>query len=320
MKVNEKESLWVERYRPSTLDDCILPADTKKMFAQFIENGEVPNMLLTGSPGVGKTTAARALANDIGADIMFINGSDESGIDTLRTKIRNFASTVSMTQRGKKKIVIIDEADYLNPNSFQPALRAFMEEFSNTCRFILTCNYKNRIIEPLRDSRLVNVDYTINKSDKSRLMAEFMKRLMFILQAEGFTCKPVILADLIKKMNPDYRKMINFLQKLSAQSVDGVIEFGTSFDSEDALGDLIDYLSEKKFTEMRKWIGENSDMIDTSFYSVVYHALLNKLQDASIPQAIIIFADYQKDASFVADQELHAAACLTTIMGDCMFK
>src|SRR5210317_1808768 len=309
------EFLWVEKYRPRTLDECILPADTKKVFSQFVESGEIPNMLLCGTAGTGKTTVARALCNELGCDYIVINGSEESGIDVLRTKIKGFASTISLTD--SKKVVILDEADYLNPNSTQPALRAFIEEFSNNCRFIFTCNYKNRIIEPLH-SRCAVVDFKIENKDKQEIAASFFKRLATILEQEQIQYDPKPIVELITKHFPDWRRVINELQRYS---VTGKIDSGILLNlTEESFKQLIQNLKDKNFTEVRKWVAKNGDSDSINIFRQLYDTASTNLESGSIPQLVLILSDYQYKAAFVADHELNMMAALTEIMAQCKFK
>jgi DNA polymerase III delta prime subunit len=307
--------LWVEKYRPQKIDDCVLPQALKDTFRQYVEQGELPNFLFTGSAGVGKTTIAKALCNEIGAEYMMINGSEESGIDTLRTKIKGFASTISLTDA--KKVVILDEADYLNANSTQPALRGFIEEFANNCRFILTCNFKNRIIEPIH-SRCSVVEFKIDSKDKQEIAATFFKRAVSILKQEQIEFDPKVVAELITKHFPDYRRILNELQRYS---VSGKIDSGILVNmSEESFKGLIKLLKEKDFTEVRKWVSKNSDSDTTSLFRELYDSAANTIEPNSVPQLVLILADYQYKAAFVADHELNIMAALTEIMAQCKFK
>jgi DNA polymerase III delta prime subunit len=307
--------LWVEKYRPQKIDDCVLPQALKDTFRQYVEQGELPNFLFTGSAGVGKTTIAKALCNEIGAEFMMINGSEESGIDTLRTKIKGFASTISLTDA--KKVVILDEADYLNANSTQPALRGFIEEFANNCRFILTCNFKNRIIEPIH-SRCAVVEFKIDSKDKQEIAATFFKRAVSILKQEQIEFDPKVVAELITKHFPDYRRILNELQRYS---VSGKIDSGILVNmSEESFKGLIKLLKEKDFTEVRKWVSKNSDSDTTSLFRELYDSAATTIEPNSVPQLVLILADYQYKAAFVADHELNIMAALTEIMAQCKFK
>lgn len=307
------EFLWVEKYRPRTLDECILPEDTKKVFKQFIDAGEIPNMLLCGTAGTGKTTVARALCNELGCDYIVINGSEESGIDVLRTKIKNFASTVSF--EGKPKVVILDEADYLNPNSTQPALRAFIEEFSKNCRFIFTCNFKNRIIAPLH-SRTTVIEFKLVNGQKKKMAALFHKRMMDILKEEKVEYNDKVLAELLMKHFPDYRRVLNELQRYSTG---GVVDEGILSNlSELNTKALVDSLAEKDWKKMRQWVANNVDTDPQAVYRKVYDTLLDRVKQ--VPQFVLIVADYQYKAAFVADQEINLTACLTEIMANVEFK
>ena len=307
--------LWVEKYRPQTIDECILPDSMKKTFKEFISSGELPNFLLCGGAGVGKTTVAKALCNEIGAEYLFINGSEESGIDILRHKIKNFASSVSLTDA--KKVVILDEADYLNANSTQPALRGFIEEFSNNCRFIFTCNFKNRIIEPLH-SRCAVVEFKIENSEKPKIAGEFFKRVKNILQTEGIESDLKVVAELISKYFPDYRRVLNELQRYS---VSGIIDSGILVNlGDESYVELIKNLKAKNFTEVRKWVGKNSDVESTELFRKLYDKATDYLELGSIPNLVLILADYQYKAAFVADREINTMAALTEIMGQLKFK
>ena len=307
--------LWVEKYRPQKIDDCVLPQALKDTFRQYVEQGELPNFLFAGTAGVGKTTIAKALCNEIGAEYLMINGSEESGIDTLRTKIKGFASTVSLTDA--KKVVILDEADYLQANSTQPALRAFIEEFANNCRFILTCNFKNRIIEPIH-SRCSVVEFKIDSKDKQEIAATFFKRAVSILKQEQIEFDPKVVAELITKHFPDYRRILNELQRYS---VSGKIDSGILVNmSEESFKSLIKLLKDKDFNEVRKWVSKNSDSDTTSLFRELYDSAANTIEPNSVPQMVLILADYQYKAAFVADHELNIMAALTEIMAQCKFK
>ena len=309
------EYLWVEKYRPQTISDCILTKELKETFKQFISSGELPNFLFSGGPGIGKTTVAKALCNEVGAEYLLINGSEESGIDTLRTKIKSFASTISLTD--SKKVVILDEADYLNPNSTQPALRAFIEEFSNNCRFIFTCNYKNRIIEPLH-SRCSVVDFKIENKDKQEIAAAFFKRLTHILDTENIQYDPKPIVELVTKHLPDWRRVINELQRYS---VTGKIDSGILLNlTEESFKQLIKNLKDKNFTEVRKWVAKNGDSDSINIFRQLYDTASTNLEAGSIPQLVLILSDYQYKAAFVADHELNMMAALTEIMAQCKFK
>ena len=306
--------LWVEKYRPSRIEDCILPEQVKEQFQQFISKGEVPNLLLSGSAGTGKTTIARALCNELGCDYIVINGSDEGRqIDTLRTKIKQFASAVSF--EGKTKVVILDEADYMNRDSVQPALRAFIETFSENCRFIFTCNYANRLIEPLH-SRTTVIDFKLAPSDRPVLASKFLKRMEYILGTEGVDFSQRVLAELLNKHFPDYRRVINELQRYS---VGGKIDEGilSNFQEINAK-QLLESLREKDWKKMRQWVANNVDTDPQGIFRQIYDILLPEVK--SIPQVVLLIADYQYKAAFVADQEINLTACLTEIMANVEFK
>lgn len=307
--------LWVEKYRPQTIDECILPDSMKKTFKEFIDSGELPNFLFAGGAGVGKTTVAKALCNEVGAEYLFINGSEESGIDVLRTKIKNFASSVSLTDA--KKVVILDEADYLNPNSTQPALRAFIEEFSNNCRFIFTCNFKNRIIEPLH-SRCSVIEFKVDGKDKQKIMATFFKRVTAILKNQGVPFEPSVVAELVAKHFPDYRRILNELQRYS---VAGKIDTGILVNlGDESYNELIKNLKSKNFTEVRKWVAKNSDVESTELFRKLFDKAVEILDQKSIPQLVLILAEYQYRAAFVVDSEINLMAALTEIMSQLEFK
>jgi len=315
MDVSERDFLWVEKYRPQKIDDCILPNSLKKTFHDYIKKGELPNFLFSGSAGVGKTTVAKALCNEIGAEYLFINGSEESGIDNLRTNIKSFASTVSLTDA--KKVVILDEADYLNANSTQPALRGFIEEFSNNCRFILTCNFKNRIIAPLH-SRCSVVEFKIDNKEKPTVLNGFFKRVLQILDLENVEYDQKVVAELATKHFPDYRRILNELQRYSAS---GVIDSGILVNLNDEnFKELIKFLKNKDFPSTRKWLGKNSDIDTTSLFRSLYDKAVEYLDKNSIPQLVLILADYQYKSAFVADHELNNMAALTEVMSSCRFN
>jgi DNA polymerase III delta prime subunit len=306
--------LWVEKYRPKTINECILPESIKNMFKEFLSKGEIPHLLLCGTAGTGKTTVARALCEELGADYIIINGSDEGRqIDTLRTKIKQFASGVSFGQG--TKVVIIDEADYLNRESVQPALRAFIENFSDNCRFIFTCNYKQKIIAPLH-SRTTVIDFKSNKADKAALASAFMKRMQGILKAENVEYKDKVLVELLMKYYPDYRRVLNELQRYSSS---GIIDEGIlSNFSEINTKELIDSLKEKDWKKMRQWVANNVESDPQGIFRFIYDSLIPEI--TTIPQVVLLIADYQYKAAFVADQEINLTACLTEIMASVKFK
>jgi DNA polymerase III delta prime subunit len=311
----DDQFLWVEKYRPQKIHDCVLPESLKDTFKQYIAHGELPHFLLSGTAGVGKTTVAKALCNEIGAEYIMINGSEESGIDTLRTKIKGFASTVSLTD--SPKIVIIDEADYLQANSTQPALRSFIEEFSANCRFIFTCNFKNRILEAIH-SRCACIDFKIDNKDKQVLLGLFFKRATQILKQENVDFDQKVVAELITKHFPDYRRVLNELQRYS---VSGKIDSGILVNmSQESFKDLIKMMKEKDFTNVRKWVGKNSDSDTVALFRELYDNSVTYMAPESIPQLVLILADYQYKAAFVADHELNIMAALTEVMANVKFK
>ena len=310
-----EEFLWVEKYRPKTIADTILPAELKATFQQFVDQKNIPNLLLSGSAGCGKTTVARAMLEELGCDYIIINGSMNGNIDTLRNDIQRFASSVSFT--GGRKYVILDEADYLNANSTQPALRNFMEEFSKNCGFILTCNFKNRIIEPLH-SRCSVIDFKISKKDLPDLAAQMMKRLVTILNEQGIDYDKAVVAELLKKHYPDWRRVINELQRYSAT---GKIDSGLLANIQEAsIKGLVKNLKDKGFTDARKWVAENTDGDSVAIFRTLYDTASEYLTKASVPQLVLILAKYQYQAAFVADHEVNLMACLTEIMMDCEFQ
>ena len=307
--------LWGEEYRPKTIDDCILPQSLKTLFTSFVQKGELSNLLLSGTPGIGKTTVAKALCEQLNCDWIMINGSEEGGIDVLRNKIKNFASTVSLS--GGKKVVILDEADYLNPQSTQPALRGFVEEFHKNCRFILTCNFKNRIIEPLH-SRFSNIEFKVNPKDKPKLASRLFERAVFILKEQNINYEEKVLVELIKKHFPDFRKLINELQRYS---VSGTIDAGILVNvSDENLKTLVSHLKNKEFSDMRKWVVNNLDNDPVRIFRKMYDTLYSNLEPSTIPHAVLIIADYQYKSAFVADQEINLVACLTELMSQVKFK
>jgi DNA polymerase III delta prime subunit len=307
--------LWVEQYRPKTIDDCILPDSLKSLFLAFIKKGEISNMLFSGTAGIGKTTVAKALCEQMNCDWIMINGSEEGGIDVLRNKIKNFASTVSLS--GGKKVVILDEADYLNPQSTQPALRGFVEEFHKNCRFILTCNFKNRIIEPLH-SRFSNIEFKVNPKDKPKLASRLFERAVYILKEQNVSYEDKVLVELITKHFPDFRKLINELQRYS---VSGSIDAGILVNvSDENLKTLVTHLKGKAFSDMRKWVVNNLDNDPVKIFRKIYDTLYTNLEPSTIPHAVLIIADYQYKSAFVADQEINLVACLTELMSQVKFK
>jgi len=310
--------LWVEKYRPKKIQDCILSEDLKQTFIEFVKKKEIPNLLLSGTQGTGKTTVARALCEELGVDYIIINGSDEGRqIDTLRNKIKNFASTISLTKEANHKVVIIDEADYMNAESVQPALRNFIETFFNNCRFIFTCNYKNKII-PALHSRCTVIDFKIVNGQKVKTANQFLIRLSNILKEENIEFDKKVLAELIQKHYPDFRRTINELQRYSVR---GKIDSGILFNLSEANSkELMKCLKDKNFNDMRKWVVQNIDKDGSKLFTEIYDNLYTVLESKSIPQAILIIAGYQYKAAFVADQEINMVACLTEIMAQCKFK
>jgi len=311
----KKQFLWVEKYRPNTIEECILPESLKKTFQKIVDTGDMHNMLLTGSAGLGKTTVARALCNELDLDYLLINASEDGNIDTLRSKIKQFASSVSLN--GGVKVVILDEADYLNAQSTQPALRGFIEEFSANCRFILTCNFKNRIIEPLH-SRCSVIEFNTTKKQLSELCAEFMKRLQHILTTEGIDYNNKILAELIMRYAPDWRRVINECQRYSSSGeITSDILIGLS---DQNIAALVGYLKNKDFKNMRAWVTNNTDIDSSVIFRRIYDTLYDFAEPHSIPAVILVLADYQYKAAFVADKELNTVACLTEIMASSEWK
>ena len=307
--------LWVEKYRPTSIDACILPNSLKDSFSEFVKNKHIPNLILSGGPGIGKTTVAKAMVEEIGATWMMVNGSEESGIDVLRTKIKNFASTVSL--EGGRKYIILDEADYLNPQSTQPALRGFMEEFHKNCGFILTCNYKNRLIEPLH-SRCSVVDFIIAKNEKPKLASDFFSRVKMILSDENVKFDERVVAELLNKYFPDWRRILNELQRYSAS---GQIDAGILVNlSEVNINELMEALKKQEFTNVRKWIVNNLDNDPVRIYRRIYDSLYDNIDKSTIPHAVIILAEYSYKSAFVADQEINLLACFTEIMAQVKFK
>ena len=306
--------LWVEKYRPKTIEDCILPESLKATFQEYVNRKEIPNLLLSGSAGVGKTTVAKALCEEVGCDYIVINGSDDSGIDVLRNKIKNYASSVSLM--GGRKVVIIDEADYLNPNSTQPAFRGVIEEYASNCSFIFTCNFKNRIMDAIH-SRCTCIDFKLNGS-KAKMASAFFKRVENILEIEGVKYDKPVVAEIITKHFPDNRRILNELQRYS---VGGTIDKGLLASVSDVqLTDLIKALKSKDFANARKWVTNNLDNDPTKIYRKLYDGLYELLQPNSVPQLVLHLAKYQHQAAFVADHEINMIACLTEIMVDCEFK
>jgi DNA polymerase III delta prime subunit len=311
----QDQFLWVEKYRPKTIEQCILPKQLKDTFQQIVDSGELPNLMFTGTAGLGKTTVARALCEQLGIDYIVINGSEEGNIDTLRTKIRQFASTVSLA--GGYKCVILDEADYLNPQSTQPALRGFIEEFANNCRFILTCNFKNRIIEPLH-SRCGVIDFKFDKKMLASLCGQFLNRLKFILTEENISFEEPVIAELIMKHAPDWRRVLNEAQRYS---IAGSIDEGVLVTLNDkSIKDLMSALKAKNFKGMREWVVNNIDTEPHAIFRKIYDNLNEYLQPQSIPQVILTLADYQYKNAFVADHELNVVACMTEVMATAEWK
>ena len=309
------ESLWVEKYRPTTIDECILPDHLKSQFKEIVATGEVPNMLLTGTAGLGKTTVARAICNELDLDYILINASESGNIDTLRGKIKQFASSVSLS--GGYKVCILDEADYLNAQSTQPALRGFIEEFSKNCRFILTCNFKNKIIEPLH-SRCGVIEFNTSKKDMAKLCEQFMKRAKFILDQENVKLdNGKVLAELIMRHAPDWRRIINELQR---HSRGGELQLDVlSKSNSESIAELFSFIKEKDFKNMRVWVANNMDVESAAIFRGIYDAMTQYVAPNSIPQLVLILADYQYKAAFVADAELNMVACLTEMMANVEF-
>lgn len=309
------EVLWVEKYRPRLIDDTILPQKTKDTFKKFVSDQSIPNLLLTGGPGMGKTTIAKAMLNELGCDYIVKNGSLNVNLDTLRYEISTFASSVSFS--GGRKYVILDEADYLNAANVQPALRNFIEEYSKNCGFIFTCNFKNRIIEPLR-SRLSEVDFSIEKSDRPKMAAQFYKRVLAILAAENIDHDKNVVAKIIEKYFPDFRRILNELQSYAAS---GRIDEGIFTDiKQESIDKLFGMLKEKNFTDMRKWCVDNSDQDTNELFRAIYDAATNNVELKSLPGFIVTLADYMYKANFVADPEVNLVAFLTEVMFEASFK
>jgi DNA polymerase III delta prime subunit len=306
--------LWTEKYRPKTIDECILPERLKTPFQEYVNQKNIPNLLLSGGAGVGKTTVAKAMCNEIGCDYIVINGSDESGIDVFRTKIKNYASSMSLS--GGRKVIIIDEADYLNPNSTQPALRNAIEEFASNCSFIFTCNFKNRIIEPLH-SRCAVIEFGLMNGEKAKMAGSFFKRIQSVLQSEKVDYDDAVIAELVKKHFPDFRRIINEMQRYSQF---GKIDSGILVQMGDVeISNIVKYIKDKDFGAIRKWVA-TTEIDAATLYRKLYDGLYDVLKPQSIPQAVIIIADYQYKQAFVADPEINTVACLTELMVSVEFK
>ena len=305
--------LWTEKYRPQTVEDCILPERLKEVFQQYVKQKEIPNLLLAGGAGVGKTTIAKAMCNEVGCDFMILNGSDENGVDTIRVKIKNYASSISLS--GGRKVIILDEADYLTPNA-QAILRNAIEEFAGNCSFIFTCNYKSKIIEPLH-SRCAVIEFGLKNGEKQKMAAAFFKRITHILDTEKVEHDEKVIAEVVKKHFPDFRRVINELQRYSKL---GKIDVGILSQIGDiSISQIVKHLKEKDFTSVRKWAA-TTDIDSTTFFRKLYDALYDIAKPQSIPQAVLILADYQYKQAFVADQEINLVACLTEIMANVEFK
>ena len=309
------EFLWVEKYRPHTVADCILPDRLKKPFQEYVDRKEIPNLMLTGSAGVGKTTIAKAMCDEIGINHLYINASENRGIDTLRTTIRGYASTVSLT--GGLKVIILDEADYLTPEA-QAAMRGAIEEFSSNCTFIFTCNFKSKLIDALH-SRCSVIDFALKSDEKAKMASQLMKRMENILTQESVSYDKAVLAKIIEKYFPDYRRTLNELQRYSSS---GSLDAGIVAQLSDVrkIGDLVKHLKEKNFGEMRKWCVTNSDIEPSRIYRKIYDGLYEYMKPHSIPQAVVTIGKYQYQAAFVADQEINLVACLTELMVDCEYN
>lgn len=307
--------LWVEKYRPSTITDCILPDRLKKPFQEYVNNKEIPNLMLTGTAGVGKTTVARAMCDEIGINHLYINASENRGIDVLRTTIRNYASTVSLT--GGKKVIILDEADYMTPDA-QAAMRGAIEEFAANCTFIFTCNFKSKLIDAIH-SRCSVIDFALRNDEKAKMASQLMKRMENILTQESVTYDKTVLAKIIEKFFPDYRRTLNELQRYSSS---GSLDAGIVAQLSDVrkIGDLVKHLKDKNFGEMRKWCVANSDIEPARIYRKIYDGLYEYMKPHSIPQAVVTIGKYQYQSAFVADQEINLVACLTELMVECEYN
>ena len=307
--------LWTEKYRPNTIESCILPDRLKKPFQEYVNQKNIPNLLLAGGAGVGKTTVAKAMCHEIGCDYLLINGSDERNIETFRVTIKNYASSMSLS--GGRKVIIIDEADYLNPNSTQPALRNAIEEFASNCSFIFTCNYKNKLIEPLH-SRCAVIDFSLRNGERAKMASAFFKRIQSVLQSEKVEYDEPVIAELIKKHFPDFRRVLNELQRYSQF---GKIDTGilSQISGNVQITEVVKYLRDKDFGSIRKWVASNS--VDAAvLFRQLYDASYEVMKPQSIPRAVVILADYQYKNAFVADPEINIVACLTELMVECDFQ
>jgi DNA polymerase III delta prime subunit len=315
MKLMTESFLWTEKFRPKTISDCILPDRLKKPFQEYVNNKEIPNLMLTGTAGVGKTTVARAMCDEIGINHLYINASENRGIDVLRTTIRNYASTVSLT--GGKKVIILDEADYMTPDA-QAAMRGAIEEFAANCTFIFTCNFKSKLIDAIH-SRCSVIDFALRNDEKAKMASQLMKRMEYILTQENVTYDKAVLAKIIEKYFPDYRRTLNELQRYGSS---GSLDAGIVAQLSDVrkIGDLVKHLKDKNFSEMRKWCVANSDIEPARIYRKIYDGLYEYMKPHSIPQAVVTIGKYQYQAAFVADQEINLVACLTELMVDCEFN